>query len=209
MSLLFILKIVALLIASYVVGSITTGDIVARIKKVNLRGSGSGNVGATNVFRTMGPASGVIVLVGDALKGIIAVLLGNLIRVSGFDLSIATGIMAIIGHNWPVFSGFKGGKGMAVSLGVAIALAPMILIVLIPVWAIVFVCFGYVSLASIIAAVFYPLVVYLFYAQDIYLLIFSICGAVIVIFRHKSNIARLFKGEEHRILYQKKKGSNS
>lgn len=205
---LVILEIIAILIASYLLGSVTTGDVVARIKKVNLRGHGSGNVGATNAFRTMGSTSGIIVLVGDTLKGVIAVLLGNLIgKIPGseIDVNILAGICAIVGHNWPVFAGFKGGKGIAVTLGVAIAMTPNILIVLIPVWAIVFLISGYVSLASLATAVIYPLVVYWFYSTDIYKLLFSVFVAIMAIYRHKANITRLVKGEEHKILYQKKK----
>lgn len=204
------LEIIAVLIASYLIGSITTGDVVARIKKVNLRSHGSGNVGATNAFRTMGSVSGIIVLVGDTLKGVIAVLLGNLIGKIpgiGIDLNILAGICAIVGHNWPVFAKFKGGKGIAVTLGVAIAMTPNILIILIPLWVIVFVSFGYVSLASLVTAFFYPLAVYLFYPTDIYKLFFAIFVAIMAIYRHKANIARLIKGEEHKILYQKKKES--
>jgi glycerol-3-phosphate acyltransferase PlsY len=206
--LLVTLEIIAILIASYLIGSITTGDVVARIKKVNLRGHGSGNVGATNAFRMMGSASGIIVLVGDALKGVIAVLLGNLIGKIpgiGIDLNIFAGICAIVGHNWPIFAGFKGGKGIAVTLGVVIAMTPNVLIVLGPVWVIVFVSFGYVSLASLIATFLYPFTVYWFYPNDIFKLLFTIIVAIMAIYRHKANIVRLVKGEEHKILYQKKK----
>lgn len=207
---LAILELIGVLIASYLIGSITTGDIMARIKKVDLRGQGSGNVGATNVFRTMGSTSGAIVLAGDALKGVMAVLLGNMVGVyHGFDISVLTGILAIIGHNWPIFANFKGGKGIAVTLGVVIALTPIILIVLIPVWAVVFVCFGYVSLASIVTVLCYPGVVYWFFPNDIYKIIFAIIIAIMAIYRHKTNIRRLIKGEEHKILYQKKKEPNA
>lgn len=205
------LEIIAILIASYLIGSITTGDVVARIKKVNLRDHGSGNVGATNAFRTMGSTSGIIVLLGDTLKGVIAVLLGNLIGKIpglGIDLNIFSGVCAIIGHNWPIFAGFKGGKGIAVTLGVVIAMTPNILIVLGPVWVIVFVSFGYVSLASLAAAFLYPFSVYFFYPADIYKILFAILIAIMAIYRHKTNIVRLIKGEEHKILYQKKKEPN-
>ena len=206
---LITVEIIAICIVCYLIGSITTGDVVARIKRVNLRSHGSGNVGATNAFRTMGTASGAIVLIGDTLKGVIAVLLGNQIKLQGFDFGILTGILAIIGHNWPVFAGFKGGKGMAVSLGVVIALTPIILVILIPVWVVVFVCFGFVSLASLVTVVFYTPVIYLFFPAQIDLIIFALLVSIMAIYRHKSNITRLIKGEEHRILYQTKKERNS
>jgi glycerol-3-phosphate acyltransferase PlsY len=207
----YTLEIIGILIASYLIGSITTGDVVARIKKINLRNHGSGNVGATNAFRTMGSVWGIIVLVGDTLKGVIAVVLGNLIgKITGIgiDLNIFSGICAIVGHNWPVFSNFKGGKGIAVTLGVLIAMTPNILIVVAPVWILIFVSFGYVSLASIISALVYPFTVYWFYSDDIYKIVFAAIVAIMAIYRHKANIVRLAKGEEHKILYQKKKEPN-
>lgn len=205
---LMTLEIISILIASYLIGSITTGDVVARIKKVNLRDHGSGNVGATNAFRTLGSTSGIIVLVGDTLKGVIAVLLGNLIGKIpgiGIDLNIFSGICAIVGHNWPIFAGFKGGKGIAVTLGVLIAMTPNILIILAPVWIVVLLSFGYVSLASLVTVFCYPFAVYWFYPTDIYKLLFAILVAIMAVYRHKTNIVRLIKGEEHKILYQKKK----
>ncbi|HEX7713929.1 MAG TPA: glycerol-3-phosphate 1-O-acyltransferase PlsY [Bacillota bacterium] len=199
---------IAILIGCYLLGSITTGDIVAAIKKVNLRNQGSGNIGATNAFRTMGSVSGAIVLVGDALKGVIAVILGSLIpKFHGFDPAIIAGVLVIAGHNWPIFANFRGGKGIATSLGVIIALTPLSLIVIIPAWIIVFLCFGYVSLASIMAAVFYPVGVYFFYQIDPYKIGFSILIAVLALYRHRSNFKRLATGEEHRILYQNRKGA--
>jgi glycerol-3-phosphate acyltransferase PlsY len=209
---LLILEIILISVASYLIGSITTGDVIARIKKVNLRGQGSGNVGATNVYRTMGSISGIIVLAGDTLKGVIAVVLGNIIgKVNGFDINIVTGVLAIIGHNWPIFAKFKGGKGVAVTLGVAIAMTPTTLFVLIPLWAVVFVCFGYVSLASLVTIFSYPFAVYGFYQNEIYIykIIFAIVVAIMAIYRHRTNIIRLIKGEEHKILYQKKKEPNA
>lgn len=210
---MFIIKNFIVLIVCYLIGSITTGDLVARFKKVNLRESGSGNVGATNVYRTMGIISGIIVLLGDIIKGIIAVLLGRLMSgFSGFNPGIITGILAIIGHNWPVFSGFRGGKGIATSAGVIIALAPLSLIVVLPVWLIVFLISGYVSLASIVCAISLPIGVLYFYnsANDYnYKLIFAIFVAALAIYRHKTNIRRLYKGEEHRILYQKRGAQKS
>lgn len=203
-----LIKAIAIWIGCYLLGSINTGDIVASIKKVNLRNQGSGNVGATNAFRTMGSLSGAIVLIGDVLKGVIAVKLGKLIPIyHGFDPAIISGILVIAGHNWPIFANFRGGKGIATSLGAMIALTPLSLIVVFPVWLVIFLCFGYVSLASIIAAVFYPVGVYFFEQADPYKIAFSIFIAVMALYRHRSNFKRLATGEEHRILYQNKKGA--
>ncbi len=195
------------LLLSYLIGSITTGDIVAHFKKVDLRGQGSGSIGATNVFRAMGWFYAAIVLVGDALKGIIAVILGGKLIgiIGGFDFAILTGIAAIIGHNWPIYTGFRGGKGIATSFGVIIGLTSKSLLIVLPTWIIFFGATGFVSLASILAAISYPISVYFSYNGDYYKLGFSVVIAVLAIYRHKSNLQRLLHGKEHRILYNKRK----
>lgn len=200
---------IAVMIFSYLIGSILTGDIVARLKNVDLRNQGSGNVGATNVLRNMGSSYGALVLIGDSLKGVVAVLLGRWQGTFyGIDLAILCGLLVIIGHNWPIFARFHGGKGMATSFGVCILLTPLSLLVIIPVWLVIFILSGYVSLASIITAVAYPISVYLFYPKDLYLLLCIIIVAILAVYRHKANVMRLIKGEEHRILYQNKRSTS-
>lgn len=203
------LKLVIILVISYLIGSILTGDLVARLKKVDLRNQGSGNVGATNVFRNMGSLFGAIVLLGDALKGLVVVLLVKRVWGStfGIDLAVLAGITVIIGHNWSIFAKFKGGKGIATSLGVAIGLTPLSLSIAVTVWIVIFVISGYVSLASVIAVSLYPLAVYLFYKGDLAKLLFAFLIMILAIYRHKQNIIRLIKGEENRILYKNKRGA--
>ena len=159
------LKLVLILVLSYLIGSILTGDLVARLKKVDLRNQGSGNVGATNVFRNMGSLFGAIVLLGDALKGLIVVLLVKRVWGAslGIDLAVLAGIMVIVGHNWSIFAKFKGGKGIATSLGVAIGLTPLSLSIAVTAWIIIFVIGGYVSLASVFSVNLFPLSGYLFF----------------------------------------------
>jgi glycerol-3-phosphate acyltransferase PlsY len=201
-----LLKIAGVIVISYLIGSILTGDIVASLKRVNIRAQGSGNVGATNVFRNMGAFYGALVLVGDALKGILAVLIANWVgKVNGFDPAVLAGICAIAGHNWSLFAKFKGGKGIATSLGVVIALTPMALVVLLPIWLGLFLITRYVSLASILAALVYPVSTYFFYPDDLFKLLFSSIIGVLAVYRHKSNIVRLIKGEEHKITFSKRK----
>ncbi|MGE5582495.1 MAG: glycerol-3-phosphate 1-O-acyltransferase PlsY [Bacillota bacterium] len=203
-----IFKTIFVIIGSYLIGSIVTSDIVTWFKKVDLRSQGSGNVGATNAFRVMGSFYGALVLVGDALKGIIAVLLGRWLNpFPNFDLAILAGFLVIIGHNWPVFSRFRGGKGIATSLGVISILTPWSITVAFTTWLVVFIVFGFVSLASILAAVSYPIAVYLFYQGDWYKFIFALVISCLAIYRHKSNLGRLFHGQEHRILYQNRGGA--
>ncbi len=203
------IKFLIVAVVAYFIGTITTGDIVAKIKGIDLRNSGSGNIGATNVFRVLGTVYGALVLVGDSLKGIVAVLLGEyLLRpIGGFNPAILTGVLAIVGHNWPIHSGFKGGKGIATSLGVMIGLTPYSLVVALPVWLVFLFCSGYVSLASILAAISYPISVFIFYHDDPSRQIFAIAIGVLAIYRHHTNIKRLLRGEENRILYKNRGGS--
>ena len=201
-------KTVLILLGSYLIGSIVTSDIVTLFKKEDLRNQGSGNVGATNTFRVMGSAYGIIVLLGDVLKGVIAVLLGKWLNpFPNFNIAVIAAILVIMGHNWPIFSKFKGGKGIATSLGVLTALTPYSLFIIIPTWLAVFFISGYVSLASIIVAFAYPIAVFIFYSKDVFLLVFAIIIAILAIYRHKGNLGRLLHGQEHRILYQNRRGA--
>lgn len=199
-------KFVLTVITAYLIGSILTGVIVGHLKQVNLRSQGSGNVGATNVFRNMGSLFGAIVLIGDVLKGIIAVWLGRRLGMAfGLELSLVAGLFAVIGHNWSVFANFKGGKGIATSLGVIIAINPVALLVVIPVWIILFVAFGYVSLASVTAAISYPVATVWFSSGDRLLIVIAIIIGGLAVYRHRINLVRLVKGEEHRILYKNRR----
>ncbi|HYH04457.1 MAG TPA: glycerol-3-phosphate acyltransferase, partial [Bacillota bacterium] len=149
------------------------------------------------------------VLLGDAVKGIIAVLFGNMLgKAFGLDLAVMAGIFAIAGHNWSAFARFKGGKGIATSLGVVIGLTPLTVLILIPVWVGFFVFTRYVSLASIIAVATYPVAVFFLYAGDISKLTFAVLLAILAIYRHKDNIVRLHRGEESRISFQKRKDAD-
>jgi glycerol-3-phosphate acyltransferase PlsY len=199
-----VIKITSVIIFSYLIGSILSGDIVAWFKKVNVRAQGSGNIGATNVCRSLGFFYGSLVLVGDVLKGIIAVIFGNILgEAYGIDLGVLAGIMVIVGHNWSFLAQFQGGKGVATSLGAAIALSPLTLIILLPVWFGLFLLSGFVSLASIVAVAVYPLAVFFLYRSASQKLLFAIILAILVIYRHKANIYRLIRGEEHRFSLKK------
>jgi len=203
-----IIKLLTVIVVSIVIGSILTGDIVARLKRINLRSQGSGNVGATNAFRSMGSFYGAVVLAGDTLKGVVAVLIGRYLgEAFGIDLAAVSGLMVIIGHNWSIFAGFKGGKGIATSLGVIIALTPMSLVIVLPAWLIFFFSSGFVSLASIVAAVAYPISVFIFYSGSYYKCGLALLLGIIAIYRHRENIRRLMQGCENRILYKDKRSA--
>ena len=194
----------ALLVAAgaFFLGSIPTGYLVARAKGVDIRRHGSGNIGATNVFRTLGKPLGVLVFFIDALKGFAAVWLALRFG-SGSDWAgIIAAVAAIAGHNYTPWLGFKGGKGIATSAGVLLALMPLAVLAIAAVWGAVFFTTRYVSLASIAAAAALPVAVgaLWFYGcgGSAPLLGFSVLIAALAIWRHRSNIQRLLSGTEHR-----------
>lgn len=194
---------------SYLIGSIPTAYIFVRlIKGADIRKFGSGNVGATNALRILGKRIGVTVLLLDIVKGFIAVFfIGNflgprIIFINGEILRVILGAACISGHIWTVFLSFKGGKGVATTLGVLIALAvktnglPIVIALTLVTWAIIFIVSKFVSLASIIAAISLPIYMYLF-RQSALLIATGIILSAIVIFRHKANLKRLREGKEN------------
>jgi len=201
------------IIISYLIGSIPTGYIFGRLLKgLDIRKFGSGNVGATNVLRVLGKWPGISVLILDVLKGFLPIIfLGNFIfprtTVSAEILYISLGISCIAGHNWTVFLGFKGGKGIATTLGVLLGLAlkitglNLILGLLILTWLLVFTLTRIVSFASIISALSLPLYMLLF-KQSWIMISSSIILSIFVILRHKSNLIRLFQGKESRLTFK-------
>lgn len=199
-------------LVTYVIGSIPTAYIFGKLYKgIDIRQHGSGNVGATNVFRVLGKGPGIIVLVIDILKGVIPVVfVSNIFGLSQTLDYIVLSLAAVIGHNWTIFLNFKGGKGIATSLGVLIGMTiqmPMIRPVLLGtllVWLICFVISRYVSLASILAAIALPILSF-FTHQAVEFQILSVIFCVFVIWRHRPNIERLKNGQESRVPLFKKK----
>ena len=185
---------------SYLIGSIPTGYWIGLIvKKIDIRTVGSKNIGATNVFRILGRKYGILVLVLDILKGVIPVIGARIYFSPEFQVVwILVGLAAICGHTWTVFLGFKGGKGVATSLGVFLGLAPIPVLIIIPIFIGFFYTTRFVSLGSIISSLFLPPLVWIF-TQSIPLLNFCIAMAVLIIIRHIPNIKRLIKGEENKL----------
>ncbi|MFZ5686743.1 MAG: glycerol-3-phosphate 1-O-acyltransferase PlsY [Bacillota bacterium] len=190
------MKFLLILVFSYLLGSIPIGLLVAKLRGIDIRRHGSGNIGATNVFRILGTGPGFIVLVGDMLKGIIAVWVGGL--TDGPNLALIAGLTAIAGHSWSIFLKFSGGKGVATAGGVLLALAPGVVAAALTVWLTIVLLFRYVSLASIIAAVTVPFFMVLF-GKPWSLFAFGVAAAVLIIYRHKPNIKRLLTGKELKI----------
>jgi glycerol-3-phosphate acyltransferase PlsY len=193
-------------VAAYLCGSLPSGLLVGRARGVDIRALGSGNIGATNVFRTVGKGWGVLTFLADAGKGVLAVSLGFFLAgkfAPGLNpavAGIAAAVCCILGHNFPVWLKFKGGKGVATSLGVVIGLVPLAAAIGLGVWVLAMLLTRYVSVASIAGAVAVPVAVALRSASPdkMPLLVFSIVAALLIVVRHKANIRRLLAGTEHR-----------
>jgi glycerol-3-phosphate acyltransferase PlsY len=190
-------------------GSIPVGWIVARLFfKTDIRSKGSGNIGATNALRQFGTAVGLIVLLLDMSKGIIAVLLAKSIYGSGTMMVVICGLLAILGHVFPIWLKFKGGKGVATAAGVFIALTPISLLIALLVFIVVVVITRYVSLGSIVAALSLLAVnVISIFRQpnkDYALLILVVLIVAMIIYKHKENITRLIRGNENKISFTRK-----
>ncbi|MFA5142774.1 MAG: glycerol-3-phosphate 1-O-acyltransferase PlsY [Candidatus Omnitrophota bacterium] len=196
---------------AYIIGSFPTSFIMARmLKGIDIRDVGSGNAGATNVLRAVGKLPALITLIVDIAKGILAVtVLADLtypyIESLDYDFYRSfLGLVAVCGHIWPVWLKFKGGKGVATTLGVAIGLAPLVLLPCIVIWLIIFFTTNYVSLASIVALMAFP-VLAIALIQPLYLVLISVVICSISIFKHKENIKRLLKGQENKTVLFKSK----
>ncbi len=194
---------------SYIIGSIPTAYIFGRVLKgIDIRKFGSGNIGATNALRVLGKWPGITVLVLDILKGFTAVVfLGNLVvaRMDGISQTsarILLGLSCICGHNWTIFLKFKGGKGMATTLGVLLGLAvrvaglKLIFALVILTWLVIFIITRIVSLASILAGITLPIYMLFFGPRERMLIFSGILICLFIILRHKDNLKRLFQGKE-------------
>lgn len=196
-----------LIILSYLIGALPSSVWIGMyFYNTDVREHGSGNAGATNTFRILGKKAGTTVLILDILKAWIAVtLLSSLAINKTVELQLALGLVAVLGHIFPVYIGFRGGKGIASLLGVIIALHPMASLTSIAIFLITLITTRFVSLSSILAACAFPITLYYHFEETNHsLLIFSVMVAVLVIFTHKKNIERLFKKEESKVSILKK-----
>lgn len=195
--------------ASYLIGSIPAGYIAGRIAGIDIRTVGSGNIGATNVTRVLGKRYGYPVFIVDFLKGFAAVGMSIMIAkrtqpvlIPSELLGVVGAVACVLGHSFPVWLGFKGGKGVAASAGALFGLMPFVALIAVAVWLIIFYLTRYVSVASMTAALAVPITIlsmmFLGQTDGTTLLYFSICLAAVVIFRHRSNLSRLVRGAEPR-----------
>ncbi len=183
-------------IASYLLGSIPTGLLLGKAFGVDIRTAGSGNIGATNVYRTLGRKVGVMTLAGDCLKGLLPVLAARWLACPDVWL-MAAGLAAFLGHVYTVFLRFKGGKGVATALGVFLGVSPLSVLIALVVFALVLWKWRYVSLASITAAAAMPLVIATVDRRPL-IIAMTILIAALVVWKHRDNIARLKAGTENK-----------
>jgi glycerol-3-phosphate acyltransferase PlsY len=188
--------LILLLVFAYILGSVPSGYLLGKLRGVDVRAVGSGNVGATNVARAVGKSQGVITLIADAAKGYLPVLAA--LHLGQDSLTIAlTASAAFLGHLYPLFLKFQGGKGVATGFGALLALAPMATLVLLVVFALVVGATRMVSLGSLATAVAAPLSLWLFYQPPVIVAMGGFLGAMVFI-RHRGNIHRLLAGTEPR-----------
>lgn len=212
-------SVIIILVLSYLVGSIPTSIIVSKlINGTDIRKYGSGNAGGTNVMRTFGWKYGVLVILLDAFKGIVAVVFlarlhfGEIpfTNPTPFDdftfLQLLAGVFAVIGHIWTVFAGFKGGKGVATAVGMTASLLTIDVLIALGIFILVVFSSRYISLGSIIASVSLPII--LFIRENVFhvhiqsyttLMVFTSMLALLIVYTHRKNISRLVKGEENKI----------
>lgn len=198
-----LIKIIFCLALGYLFGCFSTGYLIGKIKKVDIRQYGSGNVGTTNALRTLGAKAGALTLVGDMLKAFIPILLIRFLIFPDISylqlLVLYTGLGVVVGHNYPVWLGFKGGKGIAATGGAMVAFDPRI----IPIGLLIFIgsvaVTKYVSVGSLLVSVLFPIWVIVVYPGDLHMLIVSLIFMALAFIKHRSNIKRLISGTENKI----------
>jgi glycerol-3-phosphate acyltransferase PlsY len=186
---------VVLLVLAYLAGSLPFGYAAGRLAGIDVRSVGSGNTGATNVWRALGPRYGVPVLLLDALKGAVPTLVGA--HWFGPGTAVLAGGAAVVGHMLPIFLGFGGGKGVATAAGVVFALTPLLAIAFALLFVAILWLTRYVSLGSLVCAVAYP-VVCLLAGEPWQIVVFGVACAAVIVVRHRANIGRLLHGTENK-----------
>jgi acyl phosphate:glycerol-3-phosphate acyltransferase len=190
------LKIILLSITAFLLGSVPTGLLIAKSKGIDLREKGSGNIGATNVLRTIGKGPALLTLCGDLLKGVAAVALARHFE-AGVLLEGVTGVCSVLGHNFSLFLKGKGGKGVATSLGVLGIYAPLPALFTVVLWLVTVMMTKYSSLGALVSFGFLPLSMILFDTRE--KLPIALVLTVMMVIMHRENISRLFKGTELRV----------
>jgi len=194
-------------IIAYLLGSIPAAVWIGRwIHKIDVREHGSGNAGTSNVIRVLGWKTGIPVMLIDLAKGLLATMIPVLLNAAYHgsamitNLQIVSGMIAIVGHIFPIFAGFRGGKGVATMFGVLLALQPVLTICCIGVFLVILLITGIVSVSSMTAGIAFPVFLFLFFeTPSLVFKIFSIAVAIALLITHRKNIGRLLKGEEKKL----------
>jgi glycerol-3-phosphate acyltransferase PlsY len=198
--------IATLIVLAYLIGSIPTAVWISRtVYGTDIREHGSGNAGATNTFRVLGSKAGAVVLLGDMLKGFLAVKL-SLLSPYAWDseqitnLQVALGLFAVLGHIFPIWAEFRGGKGIATLFGMILAIQPLVAVTLVGVFLLMLFLTRYVSLSSICASITFPLLIlFIFRMPELSYRVFAIATACLVVLTHYKNITRLLHGNESKV----------
>ena len=198
---------ILLLLIAYLLGSVSTAVLVGRrFFGIDIREYGSGSAGATNVYRTMGPKWGAIVMIADMLKGVLAVQLAFLLpdyvdtEMAFHNLQTLLGLAAVIGHIFPIWADFRGGKGVATIFGMVLGISPLTAVGCITIFSLVLYLTRFVSLSSILAGISFPVFILVIFNVDNPLYrVFAITVALLVLLTHQKNIGRLLKGEEGKL----------
>ncbi len=200
------------LLVAYLVGSIPSAVWVGRtFYNIDVREYGSGNAGATNTFRVLGRKPGIVVLIMDILKGFLAVKLAFIMgdydsqSPEFIDYELALAVCGIMGHIFPVFVGFRGGKGVATMLGILIGIHPQAAVICALSFIVTLYLSGYVSLSSMISGIVFPIVIMVFYSTNSSINIFSLAVAILILVTHQRNIERIIRKEESRVKWYRKR----
>lgn len=203
---------ILLVVLAYLIGSISSAVLVSkRFYGIDIREHGSGNAGATNTFRILGKNAGIIVMIADMLKGFLAVKLSLLSSYTWtsepfVNLQVMLGIAAVLGHIFPIFAGFRGGKGIATLFGMILGIQPLVAVSLVGVFMLMLLATRYVSLSSISASIAFPLLIlFIFREPELSYKIFAIGTAALVVLTHHKNITRLITGSESKVPIFKKR----
>lgn len=198
-----LLKVILCLLFGYIFGCFSTGYFIGKKNKVDIRKYGSGNVGTTNALRTLGAKAGAITLLGDVLKAVIAILLVRFLLFPDYEnlklLTLYTGLGVVLGHNYPFWLKFKGGKGIAATGGAMATFDPLIIPIGLPLFVLVVAVTRYVSVGSLCVAIMFPIWILIRYPGDVHMLIVSLMYTALAFIKHRSNIQRLLNGTENKL----------
>ncbi len=198
-----VIRIILCLGLGYLFGCFSTGYIIGKMKKVDIRNYGSGSSGTTNALRTLGVKAGFITLLGDMLKAILPILLIRYLLFKDVPyvqlLTLYAGLGVVLGHNYPVWLKFKGGKGIAATGGVMVAFDPRIILAGLPVFLISVALTRYVSVGSLLVSILFPTWIYIFYPKELHMLIVALIFMILAFIKHRANIKRLLNGTENKL----------